>query len=207
MPVSETPAQRAKGRPTYHHGDLYGTLLKAASALMVETKSWDFSLRELARRAGVSHNAPYNHFADKQALLTALAADGFDQLSACMTQAAAGCVTPGDAFLSIGLAYVRFGLSHPQHYRLMFGSCFKSLGEPPPANIVTAAAAAKGVLHRASRLALGRDDQAALDITVLTAWSLVHGLTLLFLDGLAGEPPSDMVIAAVLQRSLTGLPP
>src|SRR5271167_3875727 len=72
---------------TYHHGDLRRSLIDAALALVTEEQDWTFSLREVARRAGVSHNAPYNHFADKRELLAAVAVAGFEALRAKMLNA------------------------------------------------------------------------------------------------------------------------
>ena len=80
-------------RSAYHHGDLKRVLVDAAIALVAEGQNWDFSLREVARRAGVSHNAPYNHFADKRDLLAAVAAAGYEALRARMV--AAGVVING----------------------------------------------------------------------------------------------------------------
>ena len=75
--IHKSPAET---RPTYHHGDLRRALVDAALALVTEEQDWGFSLREVTRRAGVSHNAPYNHFADKRDLLAAVAAAGFETL-------------------------------------------------------------------------------------------------------------------------------
>ena len=75
---------------TYHHGDLRRSLINAALALVAEAQDWTFSLREVARRAGVSHNAPYNHFADKQELLAAVAEAGFLALRDKMHKSVSG---------------------------------------------------------------------------------------------------------------------
>src|SRR5690349_3579164 len=97
---------------TYHHGDLRPALLKAAGRVLEKEGPAALSLRELARRAGVSHNAPYRHFADREALLAALAADGFRMLGEVLGVASSR---------HRGEAYVRFALEHPQLFRLMFG--------------------------------------------------------------------------------------
>jgi AcrR family transcriptional regulator len=203
----------AAHRAAYHHGDLQRALLDAARALMAEQQSWDFSLREVARRAGVSHNAPYNHFSDKRDLLAALAADGFARLAAC-TAAAGQAADPPAALLGIGLAYVRFGLDHPALYRLMFATRIKSYAEALPPHLAAAGAQAKAVLREAIRR--GADaglftptDDRTLEIAVLGAWSGVHGLTMLFLDRLPGDAaaghPPEAVAAAVLRLQLEGL--
>src|SRR5215217_151305 len=97
--------------PTYHHGNLRPALLRAADKILEKEGVAALSLREAARQAGVSHNAPYRHFADRQSLLAALAAEGFELLAAAMR---------GHSGKEMGEAYVRFALEHPQRFRLMF---------------------------------------------------------------------------------------
>src|SRR5919206_2322086 len=101
---------------TYHHGNLRPALLRTAAKTLEKEGLGALSLRELARRAGVSHNAPYRHFPDRDSLLAALAAEGFEML--------------GDALekrprREMGEAYVEFALAHPQRFRLMFGGLCK----------------------------------------------------------------------------------
>src|SRR6266705_366700 len=97
---------------TYHHGDLPATLLRAAGKTLERRGIGALSLRETARRAGVSHNAPYRHFPDRGALLAALAAEGFATLGERLR---------GQPGREMGEAYVRFALEQPQRFRLMFG--------------------------------------------------------------------------------------
>jgi AcrR family transcriptional regulator len=104
----------------YHHGNLKQVLLDSAVALIAEVGSQAFTLRELARRAGVSHNAPYRHFIDKEDLLGAVAAQGFDRLTASMTEAMAGGRTAVERLRLAGQGYVKFALSWPQHIVVMF---------------------------------------------------------------------------------------
>src|SRR6185503_6885495 len=120
QPHSAAPARRAT---RYHHGDLRRALIDTALAMVTEEAAWNFTLREVARRAGVSHAAPYNHFEEKAALLAEVAALGFDSLKQAM-EAAAGRHprSARRAFAGIADAYVRFGVNHPAHYRLMFGA-------------------------------------------------------------------------------------
>jgi len=205
MPKTRTPpadVASADARPAYHHGDLRRALVDAALALVTEEQDWGFSLREVTRRAGVSHNAPYHHFADKRALLAAVAAAGYEALRARLVAATADTPSPEAALLAIGAAYVRFGLGNPAHYRLMFGPTL-TIGEGGlPAVVAEAAAGVKAVLGEAvlrgaqtGHFAVSPTSQAELDLAVLSAWSLVHGLTMLAIDGLAGTgaPPSQPV--------------
>src|SRR5277367_6509136 len=103
----------------YHHGNLKKALLQAALELTAETGPRGFTLREAARRAGVSHNAPYRHFRDRDALLAAVATEGFDRLTHAMARGAlkAG---PLNRLRRSGLAYVDFALRWPQHFAAMF---------------------------------------------------------------------------------------
>src|ERR1700678_2436701 len=90
----------------YHHGDLRRSLIDAGCAMLSEEQNWNFSLREVARRAGVSHNAPYNHFADKHDLLAAIAATGFQELGGRMLASVAGVDNPKTALIRSGVVYV-----------------------------------------------------------------------------------------------------
>jgi AcrR family transcriptional regulator len=156
----------------YHHGDLRAALLDAALALLEADEA--FSLRAVARRAGVSPTAPYRHYRDKEALLAALATHGFARLA---DRLAAAAEIP-----DMAVEYVAFALTHPGLFRLMYGR--------PTAN----AASARTAEILASRLAAP-----ALQIG---AWAMVHGLAVLLLDGkLTGTDPEQLVrstVAAVL---------
>src|SRR5213075_1047621 len=110
---------------TYHHGDLPAALLRAAGRTLEKRGIGALSLRETARRAGVSHNAPYRHFPDREALLAALAAQGFAMLGSEQKSSAA---TGG--LRAMGEAYVRFALAHPQRFRLMFGGQMRFAKHP-----------------------------------------------------------------------------
>lgn len=141
---------------TYHHGDLRAVILAAAAVQLEESGATGLSVREAARRAGVSHNAPYRHFPDRESLLAGLAADGFVQL---------GEALKGRAGRELGAAYVAFALEHPERFRLMFA------GARPDAELH--AQFAQSFAH------LGVDATAA----GAAAWSLVHGLASLILAG------------------------
>jgi AcrR family transcriptional regulator len=177
---------KPKSRPSpsaapYHHGDLRRALIDAALTMLREEGAWSFTLREVARRAGVSHTAPYNHFNDKASLLAEVAALGFQSLRDRLGEAAREHPRSGrQALIGIGAAYVRFGVEQPAHYRLMFGP---ELAERHP-NLQEAAdstfAELTGALTRAQ--AGGEVRQGPVHEQALIAWSLVHGLTMLFID-------------------------
>src|SRR6202051_891780 len=102
------PNATAEERP-YHHGDLQRAIVSAALEVLSETQSTEFSLRELARRAGVSHNAPYKHFADKRELFAAVSAAGFERLAKRMSDATARHSNPRARLSAMARDYVRHG--------------------------------------------------------------------------------------------------
>ena len=183
----------------YHHGDLRSALIQSALALVTEEQDWTFSLREVARRAGVSHNAPYNHFADKRALLAAVAAVGFATLGKRIQAASSGIANARTALIKSAVVYVIFGVENPAHYRLMFGSALVTAQEGRPKAVADAGAQTRGIMAEIIRrgavagvfdAALRRDED--LNVAVLSAWSTVHGLTMLTIDGIADVPRSDI---------------
>jgi AcrR family transcriptional regulator len=187
--MPETEFADSRPRP-YHHRDLRRALIDAALALVTEQQNWTFSLREVARRAGVSHNAPYNHFAEKQDLLVAVAAAGFERLRDRMRAAIAGIEKADAALLASGRAYVECAVANPALYRLMFGpELAKAKGERPVA-ARTAGADAKAVLAgivlrgaQTGVFAVSPDDAGDQGKIVLAALAAVHGATMLLLDG------------------------
>ena len=175
-----TPAALGEG---YHHGDLREALLTAAEALLAERGAEAFTLRECARRAGVSHAAPAHHFGDARGLLTALAARGFDRMAALME--AYRSEAPDDAvqrLRAVGQAYIDFALAHRAHFQLMFGSdrldradaALQQAGGRCAAPLETAMAE---VLHT---LGLAPD---SLPQRLLLAWAAVHGFATLVIEG------------------------
>ncbi len=163
-------------RRRYHHGELGTALVGAALALLAEGGIDALSLREVARRAGVSAMAPYRHYADKEALLAAVAEHGFVGLGAALREADAAA-SPERALVSQASAYVRYALAHPALFRLMFGPK-RSAVHP---GLMAAGDAAYAVL--AERVASQTATDADREARVIGCWSLVHGLASLFLDG------------------------
>lgn len=153
---------------SYHHGDLRRELLGAAGEILEEQGPEALSLREAARRAGVSHNAPYRHFANREALLAALATEGFSALGESLAR---------EAGVEVGARYVRFALDHPQRFRLMFGGLVSIEAHP---ELRGEASRVFDGLQR-SFSTTGSPKQAA--TAAAAAWSLVHGLAQLLLDG------------------------
>src|SRR5215831_1217704 len=169
---------RAQSARPYHHGDLRPALLRAAVDAIGEAGPAAMSLREVARRAGVSHAAAAYHFGDKAGLLTAVAAQGYHML----TEELRSARDAGRGFLEVGVAYVRFAVSHRAHFEVMYRP---ELYRPDDAGVRQARAAAAVLLYGtaspdARRLAAGA-----------AAWSLVHGLATLWLNGNLPEQLGD----------------
>ena len=172
----------------YHHGDLRRTLLDSAQAILRETGRWDFSLREVARRAGVSHNAPYRHFVDKEALLAALGVAGYEALGERSAAAVVELASPAALLAALGNAYIGFGVANPALYRLMFGQALPSVDGQPSAllqAIGVARSRLRGVILAGAKdgsFDIDPDDGLQVSAASVAAWSLVHGLTLLTID-------------------------
>ena len=167
-----TSGSRARSRrKSYHHGDLQAALLRTAGKILEKEGVEALRLREVARRAGVSHNAPYRHFPQREALLAALAAEGFEWLGAAQRKAA-----EAGGLRGMGEAYVSFALAHPQRFRLMFG------GQIPIARHARLREVATRTFDGLSgALAAGVPEAQGARDASLAAWALVHGLAQLLL--------------------------
>jgi AcrR family transcriptional regulator len=202
------PKTRRAAKPQpYHHGDLRRALIDTALQLVSEEQDWTFSLRELASRAGVSHHAPYNHFADKLDLLAATAAVGFGRLRDGLRAAMVGIDDPEQLLVAIARTYVRLGLEDPALYRLMFGPALSEAGAADrPSVAKLAGAEARAVLEevilrgaRAGVFAASPDDPQELVLTALAVWSATHGLTMLAIDKV---PPAGLSVDDMIERLL-----
>lgn len=161
---------------TYHHGDLRAASLRAAMQLLEEDgNASGLSIRAVARRAGVSPAAPYRHYADRDALVSAVAAVGYRELAECMAAPNPSPSTAED-LAELGVAYVEFALRRPALFRLMFGdSCDRDNEER-----VAATAAIWQLVSGAARACFPGVEVEAMSNAL---WSLVHGLAFLHLDG------------------------
>ncbi|MBL9046052.1 MAG: TetR/AcrR family transcriptional regulator [Tabrizicola sp.] len=151
----------------YHHGDLRAALLSAAEAELADRGIEGFSLRSVAKRAGVSHAAPAHHFGDVVGLLTALAADGFRRFQATLDAQEVGASGPRDRAVRAGLGYMRFAVERPALFRLIFSSAKPSFADPE-----LVAAAETAYRHLQDLIAALGGGLA--DVTAL--WALSHGL-------------------------------
>lgn len=177
---------------TYHHGNLREALITAGLEVLRRKDSDDISLREVARTVGVSATSVYRHFPNKQALIGALCIEGCQLLAAVQRKAMASAGGGQDGFDASGLAYVRFALSNPTLFRLMtrtpptdkgFG------GDEDPA--------IQEILSNSATLLPGDATDHQRQVRALHAWSLVHGITMLVLEG--RFPDDDDMIKAVIR--------
>jgi AcrR family transcriptional regulator len=196
-------------RRGYHHGNLRQALIEAALGLVEERGVPEFTLREVARRVGVTHAAPQRHFEDRAALVAAVAEQGFRGLLARVEQA----LSPGSAhdpaarLNALGVAYVQFAVRNPAHFRVMFSAELVDKSRHP--SLQAAAQAIHDFLvdsiaegQRKGEIVRGDPLELA-----FAAWSLVHGCAVLLIDGRGmGRNPGDL-IEPVVRRLHMGLAP
>ncbi len=196
-------------RPSRHQAELKTRLLEAAAGLLDEEGPSGLSLREVARRAGVSHAAPYNHFANKEALLATLAVDGWRALDQSMQDAQQmASPDPFEQLVATGLGYLRYALRHPASYKLMLQREFAApdiaeelmdCSTSPFERLLAAV--------RALRSQQGFSlDEGEVNTDGLVLWSLVHGMASLSIDaGLEGLPHDDMQVYRQLLGRIRGM--
>jgi AcrR family transcriptional regulator len=187
-----------QSKATYHHGNLRAALVRAAMELLEESGATTLSLRAVARRAGVSPTAPYRHYADREALVSAIAAVGYRELAERLAAAHPSPSTP-EQLANVATAYVEFALERPALFRLMFGEpCDRDDDER-----VAATAAVSAYVRSIAQRTFPQADAEALATAI---WALVHGLAFLYLDGKLDAPTPSAVadrITAAIQALLT----
>jgi AcrR family transcriptional regulator len=207
-PRIPTRAAKAPGRPrrtTYHHGDLPRAMVDEAVRIIQAEGVGALTLRGVGAALGVSRSALYRHFADKQALLDAVALEGFRTLRTALRDAWDRAGGGPNRMDGMGLAYVRFAVTHPSHYRVMFGTDLSRRAQEHPQvdETVDAFQVLVDAIVAQQRQGFARADhprQLALYI-----WAVVHGVAMLALDG---RLPADVDAAALAafanQRLRTG---
>lgn len=184
----------SRSAPTYHHGDLRAALERAALELLETVPASKLSLREVARRAGVSHNAPYHHFGDRADLLRAIAVRAMSELLAAQEEAVAAASGPVERLTAMLGAYVDYAADHPQAFALVFDPEYCAAGNPSEAMapLITRneqlLAEEVGGLLRLPRFA-GRDPEAL----AAGLWATVHGMSELVV---LGHLPRDVAVPA-----------
>jgi AcrR family transcriptional regulator len=171
-------------KKTYHHGDLKNALIKAGVEILARDGAGGLSLRKVASKAGVSHTAPYSHFADKQALIAAISTEGFRQLYERLSAVAEEYKTrPSRQLVEVAWAYVQFALDDRDRFKVMFSGVLEKEKEYPEfvaesqrnfqlVKTVVEANQAAGVLRNGPS-----------DLVALSAWDMVHGFIMLLLEG------------------------
>lgn len=177
-------------KSSYHHGDLRGALIEVGLKTLETSDPGDISLRQMARDAGVSATAVYRHFPDKRALLGALAHAGLTMLGDEQRAASRTAGGGSAGFAATGRAYVRFALTHPGLFRLIFTHAGKADG--PELRDDNPAA----VLLRAHADMLGEGDAAEARRIMVHGWAIAHGLAMLILDG--HLPADEALIEATM---------
>ena len=187
----------------YHHGNLRCVLIDTAVEIISEQGAKNLSLRKIAKRAGVSHAAPYRHFKDKNAILGAVARQGFDMmLRKTQERIAQSKGNELDHFAICGLSYIDFALNYPSHYRVMFGtrvenSYFSDELKPESIPIFKLLRDIIMVCQEKGLLKAGDPQELA-----IAAWSIVHGFAMLRIDHHIPAQGMDEKKLRGLQRSV-----
>ena len=218
-PVAERPAPRRRrpaGETPYHHGDLHDALLAAAERVLERDGLAGLTLRAVAREAGVSHAAPTHHFGDLTGLLSELAAIGFRRFNEAMAAAGSTEAHPLMKALARAKAYVAYAQARPGMYGLMFRTERLDMSRPSLREAAEASFAGLAGAIGASRQE--RISEQALSLAqaadIARAWSLVHGFTMLLLDGrltdildrLPKGTDAGMLLDAMLKRAIGQMP-
>lgn len=183
----------------YHHGDLKVSLISAANIILQRDGADALSLRAIAAEVGVSHMAPYAHFKNKKELVQSIAEDGFVQMAVAMEAVAASLtskksISPGELVLAYGACYLEFATTNPQLYRLMLGQV-ETTGrknkkedagkdvKPEPINSPFIESSKKPFILLREAFALRGDTDEQVKAQALGAWSMVHGMAALIIEG------------------------
>ena len=184
-----------KGGRAYHHGDLRAALISAAREALETVAPEAISLKSLAAGLGVSQPAPYRHFPSRDALLAAVATQGFEQFRAEL--AAAAAVPDPEGFERSCLAYLAFGRDNPGLYRLMFASQLLCTARDEALED-----AARGAFDLVLQQMAGRVPEADLQASAVWVWSTLHGLVMLEAEGLTGGASRNQVPSTQVVRRM-----
>lgn len=200
---SLSPARKPPSR--YHHGDLRRALLREAVETIGRDGADALTLREVGRRLGVSRTALYRHFSDKGSLLAAVARDGFQRFTADLAKAWVESGGDRHGLDMMGVAYVRFAVANPSHYRVMFGD-FRDLCDKDP-ELQADAAASFDVLVQAlmslQQSGLVRRDEPRQLAQYI--WAVVHGIAMLAINGQLGPYPAAHELEGLTRFALMRL--
>lgn len=194
--TATTAGDSATTAKNYHHGDLPTALRAATAELITEKGATGFSLREVARRAGVSHSAPAHHFGDSQGLLTSVAAEGFHTLVASFEELQP-IEDPLDRLNKMGKAYIRTALENPGHFGVMCAS--ELINEDDDEFCTVSGRAFEILVETVSEIAAAHNPSLNIEAAATWIWSSVHGLAVLLpgftkLDEKAGTDDVDLLL-------------
>lgn len=175
MAAKNSPSARRGKDAGYHHGDLRQALLDAAGELLASEGPEAVGIREIARRAGVSHAAPYRHYPNRDALLADLAAAGFKRLGRRFAQLPA-TAAPDRRLVDMARGYVRFARDEPQAWRLMFGDAIDKSAHPELLRV------SRQVFEAVRETVQALGVPAPATSQALAAWAMAHGIARLVLD-------------------------
>jgi AcrR family transcriptional regulator len=188
----------------YQHGNLRHALVQAGLRLLAEGGMQNLSLRAAAQLAGVSHAAPYRHFADKDALVAAIAEEGFGLLKAHLREGVANSRSESfpERLREMAVGYVMFALQHPAYLRVIFGGVIKK--ESAPDSLRVAGEAAYGVLRDlvAQGVAAGAFRSGDPDEMALSCWTMTHGFGMLLTDKALPPHLSETMAAEAMTRTM-----
>lgn len=190
------------GKTNYHHGDVKNALISAGIDIITEDGIKNLSIRNAAKKIGVSHTAPYRHFKNKEELLVAIAIKGFDILVQDMDKALSK-VNPSDlsALVEAGRAYIQFAVSNSNYYRIMFGDTIRNKTGYPDFFKVYDRSFRKLIHIIETGGHKQSTDKTDLEITAIAVWSLLHGYCSLVLDNDTDKDVgSDAQINRILRR-------
>jgi len=196
---------------TYHHGDLKNALIQAGVEILTKEGIGALSLRSVARKAGVSHSAPYAHFQDKQALLAAISTEGFNRLQKCLKSAAASTDQPQKQIVACARAYADFAMYECDIFNIMFsGVLEQEQAYPEFVEISKSTAAFLAKIVRACQEA-GIFPAGNTDLLSVVIWGQLHGIVTLALEKqishtvLDQHPLDDIMLYALNQFALVEL--
>jgi len=213
MDISMKPTSvsiKDKKSTPYHHGDLRQALIDSAIVILEEEGFKALSLRAVARKAGVSQAAPYNHFEDKNEMLAAIAAKGFEEMAAAQQLALQQSDEGKSKLIALGKGYVSYGLEHPALLRLMFGPEFAATGQYPQLSKVSNRGYQQLIDAVEEHITMEAGDHPPTKVGAAAAWAMVHGLTTLMIEGridpdLKEPEKRDAFIEQVITVLATGL--
>ena len=203
MPRKPGPAKRPA---SYHHGDLKTALVEHAVAILQSKGPEALTLRGVARAAGVSEAAPYRHFADRRALVAAVAEDGFRRLRAAMLERI-GQKSGREGMKGFALGYIDFAMANPAQYRIMFGPELAKTDDLPGLRETSRGVlgfVAEGIRQLQAAGLVGPGDPWSMAVAT---WAMLHGLVLLTLDGVSEgvAPPMEVLVEDATRIMMFGM--